>query len=287
MVHEPSQIYFTTGEFAKLCGVTKHTLFHYDQIGIFSPEIVTENGYRYYSPMQVNVFDVICILKDLGMPLREIKDYLDRRSPQELTRLLERQEQLIDDKIRHLQRMKQLVRQKRESTQLALAADVNAITLTRRQAQQLIVTGPLTLTDDRDVAEAIAQMLELCERLDLYPTDSIGGLMRWADLDKGAYRRYERFYLQTDQALPADVPVQPRPAGSYLIAYHDGGYDTVARTCLRMKRQAEALGLSVCDPIYEDILLDELSMEGSDRYLLQLSCPVEGAAIPPNPRSQN
>lgn len=31
--------YFTTGEFAKLCHVKKQTLFHYDEIGLLSPEI--------------------------------------------------------------------------------------------------------------------------------------------------------------------------------------------------------------------------------------------------------
>ena len=28
------QKYFTTGKFAKLCGVNKRTLFHYDDIGL-------------------------------------------------------------------------------------------------------------------------------------------------------------------------------------------------------------------------------------------------------------
>ena len=71
---------FTTGEFAALCGVTKHTLFHYDEIGIFSPAIRGENGYRYYAPAQIEVFQVIAVLKELGMPLAEIRAYLDREA---------------------------------------------------------------------------------------------------------------------------------------------------------------------------------------------------------------
>ena len=30
--------YLTTGEVARMMGTTKNTLFHYDQLGIFSPE---------------------------------------------------------------------------------------------------------------------------------------------------------------------------------------------------------------------------------------------------------
>ena len=83
------QGYLTTGDFARLCGTTKHTLFHYDQLGIFSPAVKGENGYRYYTFPQMDVFYVISTLKELDMPLSQIKAYLDRRSPEELVALLE------------------------------------------------------------------------------------------------------------------------------------------------------------------------------------------------------
>lgn len=35
-------IYMTTGELAKLMGITKETLFHYDEINLFCPALVTE-----------------------------------------------------------------------------------------------------------------------------------------------------------------------------------------------------------------------------------------------------
>lgn len=59
--------YFTTGEFAKICNVSKQTLFFYDNQGIFSPEFTGENGYRYYSYTQIEAFTVIVMLRDLGV----------------------------------------------------------------------------------------------------------------------------------------------------------------------------------------------------------------------------
>ena len=38
--------YLTAGQFAKICGVEKHVLFHYDEIGLFQPVMVNENGYQ-------------------------------------------------------------------------------------------------------------------------------------------------------------------------------------------------------------------------------------------------
>ncbi len=68
-MEKQSELYFTTGEFARILGVGKHTLFHYDEIGLFSPAIKEENGYRYYFVWQMDTFEVIRALQKLGMSL--------------------------------------------------------------------------------------------------------------------------------------------------------------------------------------------------------------------------
>ena len=55
---------FTTGQFAKLCGTTKETLFYYDELGILKPVKVAENGYRYYSASQFFDLDLITVLQE-------------------------------------------------------------------------------------------------------------------------------------------------------------------------------------------------------------------------------
>lgn len=101
--------YFNTGEFAKLCNVKKQTLFHYDAIGIFSPEIKDKNGYRYYSHHQFEIFNVIMILKGINMPLKDIKSYLDNRTPDSLINLFKNKMLEIDNEIENLNRIKKLM----------------------------------------------------------------------------------------------------------------------------------------------------------------------------------
>ena len=48
------------------------------------------NDYRYYSIYQMEVFDTIIILKEMGMPLNEIKEFMDHRSPESLMELFEK-----------------------------------------------------------------------------------------------------------------------------------------------------------------------------------------------------
>ena len=82
----------TCGTFAKICGIEKHVLFHYDEIDLFKPIYVNEKGYRYYSYHQYDTFKVNMALKKLGMSLKDIKTYLDKRNPQLFLELLDQQE---------------------------------------------------------------------------------------------------------------------------------------------------------------------------------------------------
>lgn len=104
--------YLTTGEFAKLAGVSKHTLFHYDKIGLLSPEIkLPENQYRYYSISQLELLEIITLLKELDMPLSEIKSYLDNRTTSLFIELLTKEQTLIREKIQAMQQMERWIQE--------------------------------------------------------------------------------------------------------------------------------------------------------------------------------
>lgn len=62
---------------SKLSGVSVRTLHHYDSIGLLKPSSRTEYGYRYYGEVQLLRLQQILFYKELGFPLREIREVLD------------------------------------------------------------------------------------------------------------------------------------------------------------------------------------------------------------------
>ena len=61
--------YLTTGEFAKICGIPKHILFHYDQIKLFQPEIIKENGFTYTASASIEKgYFPLKVYGDLTLP---------------------------------------------------------------------------------------------------------------------------------------------------------------------------------------------------------------------------
>ena len=49
---EQKHYLYSSGEFAKRAGVNKRTLHYYNDIGLFCPEFIEENGYHYYTCFQ-------------------------------------------------------------------------------------------------------------------------------------------------------------------------------------------------------------------------------------------
>ena len=121
--------YLTTGEFAKLTGVTKHTLFYYDKINLFSPEVKAENGYRFYSLEQLEIFDVIQILRELDTPLEEIRNYINTRSPRHLLELFQKESTIIDKQIAKLFRIKDWIEKKSRNIHALLETDMDTISI--------------------------------------------------------------------------------------------------------------------------------------------------------------
>ena len=64
---------YTISEMASIFDVTRQTLIYYDKIGLFRPAMVNDKGYRFYSPTQIPLMRLICMLRDLGVELEEIQ----------------------------------------------------------------------------------------------------------------------------------------------------------------------------------------------------------------------
>ena len=63
---------------AKLTGVSIRTLQYYDEIGLLKPSELTAAGYRMYDDNALQTLQQILFFKELGFPLKEIKEILEK-----------------------------------------------------------------------------------------------------------------------------------------------------------------------------------------------------------------
>src|SRR4051812_40728627 len=67
------------GELAGVTGLTVRTLHHWDEIGLLRPSRRTAAGHRLYADADVTRLQQVTSLRQLGFPLEQIRDLLDRR----------------------------------------------------------------------------------------------------------------------------------------------------------------------------------------------------------------
>lgn len=76
----------TISEFSRLCRVSPRMLRHYDALGLLRPEVIGENGYRYYHQEQLTQLLKIQRLQKYGFRLSEVGTLLALSDEELLTR---------------------------------------------------------------------------------------------------------------------------------------------------------------------------------------------------------
>ena len=72
---------YTTGEIAKLCGVSVRTVQYYDSRNILIPSELSEGGRRLYSEQDLKRMKIICFLRDAGISINSIGELLSEDNP--------------------------------------------------------------------------------------------------------------------------------------------------------------------------------------------------------------
>ncbi|MBR1391139.1 MAG: MerR family transcriptional regulator [Lachnospiraceae bacterium] len=103
--------YFTSGELAKMSGVSYKTIRYYVEKGLLRPEKMTESGYKLFGESSVRDLEKIIMLKYLDFDLNEIKRMLHEGN-EKLS--FEKQEQLLKEKMVHLDEVQKVVREIRQ-----------------------------------------------------------------------------------------------------------------------------------------------------------------------------
>lgn len=257
--------FLSTGDLVKILGTTKNTLFHYDSMGLFSPAMVKENGYRAYSYRQMETFRAISSLRQLGMSLSEIKDYMQNRNPERLNQLLHTQLLGIQEEIKKLRQIEKFLHHHIQSLAELKALDLDSITIEEQPEQTLYCSLPVNVEDEKST---------LCH-LGKFFSESIyfktlGAILSTEDILQGNYCRYRCFFCPVDQKEESLERLETKPKGRYLVGYHHGDYSSISKTYLRMLEFAQKNQLSLGNLGYEEYLMDELYVIEENEYITRI-----------------
>ena len=266
-----SKDFLTIKDFAGFVGMTTSALRYYDKKGIFQPAkrgIEFENKYRFYSPTQITTVKMIRVLTEIGVPLKEIKELTNNRTPEKLIKLLSRNKDKITDEIRFLQEVLSVIVTFIDLLNEGMSVTETEITVSEMPEKRLI------LGDENDFTgstEFYGEFIRFCTapyepRLNM--SYSVGGY--WASMaafiDEPS--RPMRFFSIDPKGN------ERRTEGLYLNGYTRGYYGQTNELPKRMTAFAKKNGLIFTGAVYNTYLFDEISIANPEQYLLQVSASV-------------
>ena len=99
----------TISALAKGSGLSRSALLYYDRLGLLKPLSRSRSGYRLYSRAEVERLEQICLFRQMGIPLKEMKKLLGQPGGNAPMEILQRRLRVLDREIANLRRQQRHV----------------------------------------------------------------------------------------------------------------------------------------------------------------------------------
>jgi DNA-binding transcriptional MerR regulator len=259
----------TIGEFATLSHLSVRTLRRYHETGLLEPAAIDPvTGYRYYSAEQIPPAQVIRRLRDLDVPLAEVKAILATGDPQRradlITGHLQRLERELGRTMAAVTSLRQLLRPDTADLHVELRS-VPARTVAA-------ISGHLRRQDvqpwyDNAMAELDAAF-PAAER-----TGPPGGRYANELFTKGA-GAMTVFRLVREPRESGRITVTELPAAELAVTVHPGPHDDIDVTYGRLGAWVTGHALAVNGPVHETYLQGPRDISTPSQWRTEIGWPI-------------
>ncbi|MDD3278297.1 MAG: MerR family transcriptional regulator [Lachnospiraceae bacterium] len=263
------KIYLTTSEFAELNGVNKRTLHYYHRLGIFSPDAVGVNGYRYYTLEQSIELENILMLRELNMSIEEIKNYISKPSQECFIDLADQKCEEIDREVRILKDRKKYWKEKKQQLILCNGIEDGKIELVELEKNYVLKT-PCNFNDYN--IELLLDHLKRAWDLEGYKV-GCGSYISLEKILSGNFDDYDGFYTPLHKKLnKAECSI--RQKGKYIRGYIKGEWKRIEEFYKYLFSFADKKGVKLIGEAYE-IGLNEYAISRKEDYITQITIKIE------------
>ena len=190
--------------------------------------------------------------------------------------LLENKKTEIDQMMKRLATAKRYVDTKINLTREGIGAEAGEIIIDYVPDEYLIETSYRGLGDEKAVAEAVSEHFNYCHSLGVQGAYAIGGMIPRDSVTPEGYK-YSKFYTVADPSELKETGYQGAyfdRGARYIGIYDNHGYDNIHKLCLSIIEYADNCGLRIGDHFYEDVILDDLSVNGYYNYMVKVSAKI-------------
>ena len=270
--------YFSTGEFARLANISKQTLIFYDKKGIFSPEYKDKNNFRYYSLKQFDTLDILISLRDIGLSLEDIKDYLDNRTPKDAIDILEKENNLVKKQIQRLQNISKKMENKIDIIKKGMQYKNNLGPYIKECEEEFIIKSEELESDDfKVIMMGIINFISFCKDKQIFDNGyPINAIVNKESIKNNNFTNLNTLYIKVDSKIN-NKHLHVKPKGTYAFINHIGSYESSHKSYHKLLNFIHENNYEIIGNSYEDGFLDAFTCEFDEDYITQISIQVKNS----------
>jgi DNA-binding transcriptional MerR regulator len=262
----------TVGEFSRMTHLSVKTLRHYHQVGLLEPaEVNPDTGYRYYTTAQIPTVQVIRRLRDLEMPVPDVKAVLAAPDAG-------RRNELIAAHLTRLETQLAQTYSAVDSLRNLLQQPEGAAPVSHRTVGAAGAVGIRQTVDRADVLPwwqgALGELHATVQAQGLHATGPSGGLY--------ASELFQHDRGEATVFIPVAGPVRSIgrvvpvtiPSAELAVITHRGSLADIDLTYGRLGAHVTTHAISVDGPLREYYLVDAHDSPDSARWQTELGWPI-------------
>lgn len=263
-------------ELAKLKNITTETLRHYDRIGLFKPEYLSKSGRRMYSIRQYERLGTILELREIGMSLSEIKEYLDNRNVQKSIDILKRHQQKWDKELEEQIQLNRIMHQKLKFLDSLSRLPQMETVFEETFPDRYMVTFGKTSGSREEHAMAFTRLEQYVnEKIPILASDRVGVFSDRRLLIPGGdlVQAVPMLLVSLQNADPSHL--KKIPAGKYVCMYYRNGilekYDSSFE---KLNSYMEENHYQICGNILQIYKIDVTLSDDPEETVIEIQIPV-------------
>ncbi|MGL5973409.1 MAG: MerR family transcriptional regulator [Oscillospiraceae bacterium] len=267
--------FFTIGETAKLHNISKQSLIFYHKKNILIPSYVdNDTGYRYYSIKDMFILDNILLLKNMYVPLSDIKKYLEKRDISLSYNIFNDQKKIIDKKIKNLIEINKKIDDK--------LSFINSYDYNQDKSPSIEYLKKIhTISFNVDYPYSLKAVDILNKKLAYYMHNkkisfnyNFGVTIDINDLtDKNFLKHKTSFCILRTKIK--DEKYKEIMSNLYGVIYHKGSYNKIDTSYNNLISYIEKENHKICGDSVEFCIVDPGLEKNEENYITKIMIPIE------------
>ncbi|WP_261291315.1 MerR family transcriptional regulator [Paraclostridium sordellii] len=269
--------YLSIGQMARLNNISVQTLRHYEKVELLKPSYTNEDtGYRYYSLKDFSTIDLIKQCKAMGMSLEEIKEVTNNyTSLDSISNILNNQKQIIDEKIKELENIKNKIEYMSNTLSISLEKGINKVFI-KQNKERLFIKYNYTdrYTDEFEIN--LRKVLLEVERDYENVNAEIAFTTSYKDMNDNEEVIYKNVMINLgEEIFFEDEKLVKVPAGNYLTMYFDDAYRNSSKYYHTIMNYIQKNNIKIIGDFHEIYIMTRVGMDGKIKSLGQIEILID------------